>query len=190
MTDLSELLTSIRKHYVDMFEAALAELREKGHRLIIEPPMVDEAGQLAREGELNLGSRYDLALVEGEGATPSMFSPSRMLQFEPEAFHGAGLNIIVAPFQWDNVRLAIEGEPKAVASALAEWFDAALAAPDDVTEDSIQRAAHFLSDPEVEGRTSIVQADLGTVDVHIVMALFDQLRLAGANRVELGLPDS
>lgn len=189
MTDLAELLASVRTHYVDMFEAALAELREKGHTLIIEPPMVDAEGALAREGELNLGARYDLAMVEGDGATPSMFSPSRMLNFEPEAFHGAGLDIVVAPFQWDNVRIAIDGEPKAITAALAEWFDGALAAPDDVKEDGIQRAAHFLSDPEVDGRTSLVQADFGTVDVHIVMALFDQLRLAGANRVELGLPD-
>jgi hypothetical protein len=97
---------------------------------------------------------------------------------------------MVAPFQWDNVRIAIEGEPRAIAAALAEWFDGALAAPDDVREDEIQRAAHFLSDPVVEGLTSLVQADLGTVDVHIVMALFDVLRLAGASRVELGLPDS
>ena len=93
MTDLADLLTSVRTHYVDMFEAALAELREKGHTIIIEPPMVDAQGALAREGELNLGARYDLATVEGEGAKPSMFSPSRMLDFEPEAFHGAGLDI-------------------------------------------------------------------------------------------------
>lgn len=189
MTDLAELLTHVRDHYVDMFENALAELREKGHTLIIEPPMVDEAGSLARDGELNLGARYDLALVEGEGATPSTFSPSRMMNFEAEAFHGAGLDIVVAPFQWDNARIAIDGEPKAVAAALAEWFDGALAAPDEVKQDEIQRAAHFLSDPEVDGRTSIVQADFGTVEVHIVMALFDQLRLAGASRVELSLPD-
>lgn len=190
MSDLAELLASVRTHYVDMFEAALAELREKGHTLIIEPPMVDADGALAREGELNLGSRYDLAMVEGEGATPSMFSPSRMLNFEPEAFHGAGLDIVLAPFQWDNVRIAIEGDTNAIAAALIEWFDGALAAPDDVKPDEIQRAAHFLSDPVVEGRTSLVQADFGTVDVHIVMALFDLLRLAGASRVELGLPDS
>lgn len=190
MTDLAELLASVRTHYVDMFEAALTELREKGHTLIIEPPIVDEAGGLAREGELNLGARYDLAMVEGEGATPSMFSPSRMLNFQPEAFHGAGLDIMVAPFQWDNVRIAIEGEPAAIAAALAEWFDGALAAPDDVGQDEIQRAAHFLSDPVVEGLTSLVQADLGTVDVHVVMALLDHVRLAGATRVELGLPDS
>ena len=189
MTDLADLLASVRTHYVDMFEAALAEMREKGHTLIIEPPMVDAEGALAREGELNLGARYDLAMVEGDGATPSMFSPSKMLTFTAEAFHGAGLDIVVAPFQWDNARIAIDGEPKAVAMALAEWFEGALAAPDDISEDGIQRAAHFLSDPVVEGRTSLVQADLGTVDVHIVMALFDALRLAGASRVELGLPD-
>ena len=72
MTDLNDLLTQVRTPYVDMFEAALAELREKGHTLIIEPPMVDAEGGLAREGELNLGARYDLAMVEGEGATPSI----------------------------------------------------------------------------------------------------------------------
>ena len=190
MTDLNDLHTQVRTHYVNMFEAALAELREKGHTLIVEPPMVDADGQLAREGALNLGARYDLALVEGEGATPSAFSPSKMLNFSAEAFHGAGLNIVIAPFQWDNVRIAIEGEPKTIAAALAEWFEGAISAPNDIKEDGIQRAAHFLSDPEVEGRTSIVQADFGTVDAHIVMALFDALRLAGANRVEFGLPDS
>jgi hypothetical protein len=35
-----------------------------------------------------------------------------------------------------------------------------------------------------------VQADLGTVDVDLMIYLIDQLRLAGASRVELGLPDS
>ena len=190
MTDLNELLTRVRDHYVDMFEAALAEMREKGHTLIVEPPMVDEAGALVREGALNLGARYDLALVEGEGATPSAFSPSKMLNFTAEAFHGAGLDIVIAPFQWDNVRIAIDGEPKAIAAALGEWFEGAIGAPDDIEENSIQRAAHFLSDPEVEGSTSLVLSDFGTVDVHIVMALFDHLRLAGATRVELGLPDS
>jgi hypothetical protein len=189
MTDLNDLLTHVRNHYVDMFEASLAEMREKGHTLIIEPPVVDDAGQLLREGALNLGARYDLALVEGEGATPSAFAPSKMLNFTAEAFHGAGLDIVIGPFQWDNARLAIDGDPKAIAAALAEWFEGALAAPSDVEEGGIQRAAHFLSDPEVEGRTSIVGADFGTADVHIVMALFDQLRLAGASRVELGLPD-
>jgi hypothetical protein len=97
--DLQKLLTNVRAHYVDMFENALKELREKGHRLIIEPPMVDEAGDLAREGVLNVGSRYDLAIEENGAATPSMFQPSKMLKFEPAAFHG-GLNIVVSPFQW------------------------------------------------------------------------------------------
>jgi hypothetical protein len=189
MADLVKMLTQVRDHYVDMFEAALQELREKGHTLIIEPPMVNEAGQLAREGALNLGARHDLALLEGDSATPSMFSPSRMLRFEPESFHGAGLNIVIAPFQWDNVRIAIDGDPAAIAAALAEWFENAIGAPDGVKHDEIQRAAHFLSDPVVEGRTSLVQADFGTADVHVVMALFDTLRLAGAYRVEFGLPD-
>ena len=189
MADLVKMLTQVRDHYVDMFEAALQELREKGHTLIIEPPMVNAEGELAREGALNLGARHDLALLEGDSATPSMFSPSRMLRFEPESFHGAGLNIVIAPFQWDNVRIAIDGDPAAIAAALAEWFENAIGAPDGVKHDEIQRAAHFLSDPVVEGRTSLVQADFGTADVHVVMALFDTLRLAGAYRVEFGLPD-
>lgn len=190
MTDLVDLLTHVRNHYVDMFEAALEEMRGKGHTLIVEPPMVNDAGELMREGALNLGARYDLALVEGEGATPSAFSPSKMLNFTAEAFHGAGLDIVIAPFQWDNVRIAIDGEPKTIAVALGEWFEGAIAAPNDIAEGGIQRAAHFMSDPDVEGSTSIVQADFGTVEPHIVMALFDQLRLAGASRVEFGLPDS
>ncbi len=190
MDDLHKLLTSVRAHYVDMFENALNELRGKGHRLIIEPPMVDEAGELAREGVLNTGSRYDLAIEEDGAATPSMFQPSKMLKFEPAAFHGGGLNIMVAPFQWDGVRIAIDGNPATVAAVLADWFENALCAPEGIAEDGLQHAAHFMSDPVIEGATSIVQADLGTVDVDLVIYLIDQLRLAGASRIELGLPDS
>jgi len=189
VTELVDLLSAIRTHYVGMFEAALEELRGKGHRLIIEPPMLNEAGQLAREGELNLGARYDLAIAEGDMATPSMFSPSRMLEFEPASFEGGGLSIVLAPFQWDNVRMAIDGDPAAIAGALGEWFEQALAAPDDVTEDGLQRAAHFLSDPVVEGGASLVMADLGTLDVHVLIELFDRLRDAGVSRIELGLAD-
>ena len=40
----------------------------------------------------------------------------------------------------------------------------------------------------IEGATSLVQADLGTADVDVLIDLFDRLRLAGATRVELSLP--
>lgn len=190
MTDLVDLLTAIRTHYVGMYEAALEELRQKGHRLIIEPPMLNEAGELAREGALNLGARYDLAIQEGENATPSMFSPSRMLQFEPASFEGGGLSIVLAPFQWDNVRMAIDGDPAAIAGALTDWFEQAIAAPDSVKEDGLQLAAHFLSDPVVAGGASLVMADLGTVEVHVLIELFDRLRDAGVSRIELGLADA
>lgn len=189
MDDLNKLLTSVRDHYVGMFENALNELREKGHRLIIEPPMVDEAGELAREGVFNVGSRYDLAIEENGAATPSMFEPSKMLKFEPVSLHGGGLNISIAPFRWDGVTIAIHGDPVKVAAVLAEWFENALCAPEGVAEEGLQHAAHFMSDPLVDGETTTVQADLGTVDVDVVIYLIDQLRLAGAHRVEVGMAE-
>lgn len=171
-----------------MFEAALEELRQKGHSLIVEPPMLNAAGELAREGALNLGARYDLAIIDGENATPSMFSPSRMLQFEPTSFAGGGLSILLSPFRWDNARITIDGDPAAIASVLAEWFEQAIAAPEGVTGNGLQRVAHSLSGPLAEGGASQVVADLGTLDVHILVELFDRLREIGVSRVELGLP--
>ena len=99
--------------------------------------------------------------------------------------------VALSELQLDVMRVLWRGEASVaeVAAALAEWFENAIGAPDGVKHDEIQRAAHFLSDPVVEGRTSLVQADFGTADVHVVMALFDTLRLAGAYRVEFGLPD-
>jgi hypothetical protein len=188
VSDLYDLLNDIRAYHVDLFTKALGELREQGHVLIIEPPMLNDAGELAREGALNLGGRYDLAVQEGDSASPSMFQSGRMLDFEPIAFEGGGLSIVVAPFPWDGVRLAIDGDPLSVAAALAGWFEEAMCAPAGVTEDGIQHAAHFLSDPVVEGVTSLAQADFGTADVDVVIDLFDRLRLAGATRVELSLP--
>lgn len=188
MNDLSELLTAIRSNYVDQFEAALNEARAKGEILIVEPPMLNEAGELAREGALNLGARYDFAVQSGDSASPSMFEPARMLTFSPTSFHGGGLLIEIAPFSWDGVAFLIDGPPVAVAVALADWFEEAICAPEGVAEDGIQHAAHFFSDPIVDGERSLAQADLGTVDVDLVIGLFNRLRQAGASRVELGLP--
>ena len=188
MSDLFSLLADIRTNYVGQFEQALRDLREQGRTVMIEPPMLDDQGELAREGVLNLGARYDLAVVEGESASPSMFSPGRMLEFEPIAFQGGGLHIVIAPFSWDGARIAIVGDPPALAAALAGWFDNAIGAPEGIDEDGLQHAAHFLSDPVVEGATSIVQADLGTADVDVVIDLLDRIRLAGATRVEFSLP--
>jgi len=111
-----------------------------------------------------------------------------MLEFEPIAFQGGGLHIVIAPFSWDGARIAIDGDPPAIAAALAGWFDNAIGAPEGIDEDGLQHAAHFLSDPVVEGATSIVQADLGTADVDVVIDLLDRIRLAGATRVEFSLP--
>ena len=120
MSDLFSLLADIRTNYVGQFEQALRDLREQGRTVMIEPPMLDDQGELAREGVLNLGARYDLAVVEGESASPSMFSPGRMLQFEPIAFQGGGLHIVIAPFSWDGARIAIDGDPPAIAAAPQE----------------------------------------------------------------------
>lgn len=190
MSDLFDLLSSIRSHYVDQFQNALQELREGGHVVIIEPPVLNEAGELAREGALELASRFDLAVQDGDSASPSMFSPGKMLEFQPVGFVGGGLSIAISPFSWDGVQLSIVGDPVAVATALAEWFENAVSAPEGVAEDAIQHAAHFLSDPVVAEGMSVAQADLGTVDVDVVVDLFDRLRHAGASRVELGLPRS
>jgi hypothetical protein len=188
VSQLFELLSDVREHYVTLFELALQELREKGNTVLVEPPMLNAAGELAREGALNLPARYDLAVQEGDTASPSMFSPGRMLDFEPMEFQGGGLTLVIRPFSWDGVRIAIDGDPKAVAGALANWFDNAVASPEGVDIDGVQHAAHFLSDPVVEGAASVVQADLGTADVDVLVDLFDRVRLAGATRVELSLP--
>jgi hypothetical protein len=188
VSDLYDLLTAVRSHYVEQFVKALEEMRSKGHVLIVEPPMLDAEGELAREGALNLPGRFDLVLQEDDRSSPSMFSPERMLEFQAMAFAGGGMQIEIGPFSWDGVLLTIDGPPQAIAASLAEWFNHAIAAPDDVSIDGIQHAAHFLSDPVVEGETSLVQADFGTVDVDIVIDLLDRLRLAGATRVELSLP--
>lgn len=190
MSNLFELLTSVRLNYVGQFELALQELRAKGQVIIIEPPMLDEAGELAREGALNLPGRYDLAVQEGDAATPSMFSPGRMLDFEPVEFQGGGLTILIAPFSWDAVQLTVTGDAVVIATALADWFENAIGAPEGVAEDDIQHAAHFLSDPIVNDGVSLAQVDFGTADVDVVIDLFDRLRVAGASRVELALPGS
>jgi hypothetical protein len=91
--DLQKLLTNVRAHYVDMFEAALQELREKRpyDSSSSRPWWTRRATWRARARSIS-ASRYDLA-HRGERRqrhAQHVLSPASMLKFEPESFHGGG----------------------------------------------------------------------------------------------------
>lgn len=189
MSDLVELLTAIRSHYLGIFDEALDALRAEGRTFVVEPALLDAQGDVVREGALDTGARCDvLVMVDGK-PTPTTLSADRMLQFEPASFTGGGLTVVISPFTWDNARIAIDCEPQAAAKVLADWFEEAFSERDGADDQSLLGVAHEISDPVVEGATSIVLIDFGSLDTAVVIDLFDRLGAVGASRVELSLPE-
>ena len=99
------------------------------------------------------------------------------------------LRFILSPFTWDNARIAIDCEAQAAAKVLADWFEEAFSERGGADNQSLLGVAHEISDPLVEGATSIALIDFGSVDIALVIDLFDRLGAAGASRVELSLPE-
>ncbi len=189
MSDLVELLTAIRSHYLGLFCEALDALRAEKRTFIVEPALLDAQGDVVREGLLDTGARCDVLVMVGDTLTPTTLSADRMLQFEPASFTGADLTVVISPFTWDNARIAIDCEAQAAAKVLADWFEEAFSERGSANNQSLLGVAHEISDPLVEGATSIALIDFGSVDIALVIDLFDRLGAAGASRVELSLPE-
>ena len=189
MSDLVELLSAIRSHYLGIFGEALDALRAESRAFIVEPALLNAQGDVVREGALDTGARCDVLVMVGDTLTPTTLSADRMLQFEPASFTGAGLTVVISPFTWDNARIAVDCEAQAAAKVLADWFEEAFSERGGADNQSLLGVAHEISDPVVEGATTIAQIDLGSLDIALVIDLFDRLGAAGASRVELSLPE-
>jgi hypothetical protein len=189
MYDLTELLEGMRGVYLRSLTAAFDDLRGKGVRYFAEAVMQD-GGDLRREGPLSLPFRCDALVVstDGKSVTPTLFAAERRWNFSPVEFEGEGLTIALASCHWESTKLTISGDPDRIASVVKGWFELAFMPAEVRDEGYIQEVVHDVSEYASEGQLTTCIVDFGTLPVTRVLALFDQLRLARVTRVELSMP--
>jgi hypothetical protein len=154
---LGDLLDQVRQYYLDRFIAFAKEKRaNKRASLLLEPVLRDRNGAAAVEGELQLGYREDLAVLEN-GAIREMFSldTEGMLSFEPLRFDwGENLEVCLRRFQWQCMSLRVPQRKRANWLPLQNWFWRWFRQHEDADDRNLLGAVHSLSDPELSGKTS------------------------------------
>src|SRR5689334_17750929 len=104
MSDLAELLGAVRAHYLEHFREAIEEhVADLGQKVIPEAPLLDAAGEVVREGTLQLPYRVDLAIVrDAECVESQLVDTPTLLSFDPVEFSWeGGLRVELAAFQWN-----------------------------------------------------------------------------------------
>ena len=186
---LGELLDRVRQQYVERFIKTRDELlAEQNTRLILEPELRGSDGVIATEGALQLPLRTDMAVIRDGGAKTLSIDTERMLSFEPISFMwGAGLEVRLAPFQWDAMRLQVPVPETTRWQPLQHWFWHWFKEDAGEHNEALAGAVHFLSDPEVSDGAVTFAVDLGTAPVEAFEDLLDALEIMGVKHCEIGV---
>jgi len=190
---IGELLTRIRKSYIESFERRLAKLRtEHAGRLVPEPAYSLENGEVARTGSLKLPARGDLCLlIEDQVQRTFQLDAEEALTFEPLAFvWDQRLDVDLHPFTWDWCELRFQAPADASADPLARWFrrwfdEEDQRAPSNAFPGGV---VHSMSEPVRDDSTWSVVIDLGSARLKAFEELFDALLEMSATHLVIGRP--
>jgi hypothetical protein len=174
----------VRERYVAYFRACIADLEREG-RVQAECEVLNEDGEVVLEGPLELGYRYDAALITEGQAETFTFESTTLESFEPFSEALGGLTVKVQPFHWDDCEVTIE--PALGVGALepfGDWFRRWFRANAEPVEGTVG-AIHFGSDPEVGPNATRIVVDFGTAPVAALVSLLGALGGCGAERVSI-----
>lgn len=192
MSDLGELLEAVRAHYLDRFREVIEEHEaDLSQQVLAETPLLDDDGEVVREGALQLPFRIDLAIVrDAEDTESRTVDTDSMLSFDPVEFTWEGsLKVELAAFQWNMCPLALSPAPsREQLSALTRWFERWFEEAEDA-EPPFFGCVHYLSDPEDEAGECRLALDLGSAPVRAFEELLDAVLRSGATAVRIGQRD-
>jgi hypothetical protein len=184
----AELISTIRQPYVSLLAETAA-----ARRCVVEPPLMDERGELVLDGALNTGCRLDLVVTNDSGADEILrVDSATQMEFDPLEFEIDAMRVTVTPFAWDWVALDVEGLSwEDTRDVLRDWFMRWFDEDDSnaMDEPGLLGVVHYVSDPveDDDGRFSVT-ADLGSAPVEVIDDLLFRLLDAGASGVAVGQP--
>lgn len=185
---LGDLLDMVRQDYVDALQHAAKALAEDCDDVVAEPLLLDDAGEVATAGALNLPARLDLVGMRPNRPQRIRVQSEGVFQFDDAIrFDFDGLEVQLSPFRWDAVDLTLDGLEKTPDWApLVAWFEFYVAQDDDWAGEGLG-VAHSITDPVrgVDGRWRLL-ADLGTAPVTAFEDLLDACAACGATAVMVG----
>lgn len=176
----TDLLESIRRHYLDVF----VEMLESHGSAISEPVLLDGSGNPVTEGSFDLPVRLDLVPVNGGVPQDSIrVNANEVIMFSPIAFTWENrLEILLKPFQWDSVHLQAQG-PSPNPGPIIGWFSNWFREAKESGGPELLEAVHFLSDPIVESDSLSCEIDLGSAPIEAFFELMDAVVRTGAGSV-------
>jgi hypothetical protein len=190
VSEFAQLLDEIRRFYLDRFATVLRELEQQpGVRVVLEPPLLNAAGNVVADGPLDLAMRKDIVLLEHDQVKQSVACETEsMLGFEPVRLRwNDRVDVDIEPFQWNNVRLALRpARPLTALAPIKRWFDTWFEEPESPRDPPFFGVVHFMSDPDLTERSTAFWVDFGSAPTHAVADLLDACTEASADSVFLG----
>jgi hypothetical protein len=186
---LTELLEQIRREYIEQLYAIIDEKNMvSDQRVIPEPALRGEDGRLALEGELELPSRTDIAVLQGDDLL-EMFNiePGKPLPFDAVEFDwGKTLHVDMGPFSWQAFGVAMPRDEGYVWAPLQDWYWKWFHEEDDSDSAELMGAVHYLSDPAIEGDIVQFSIDLGSAPIAAFEELLDAISASGVSLCAIG----
>jgi hypothetical protein len=189
--NLTELLDSIRDHYLERLTAAIDEKVDAGVTVATEVALRDETGAPKGDGVFDLPMRVDLAVLTGGTVSDSItVDTETMLSFDEVVFDWDGLGVTLSPFQWNWCEVLAEGTfTEASVEPLIDWFHEWFVDGEDGDGTELLGAVHYMSDPQLTASQISFVIDLGTAPVDAFEELLDAVAATGATSVNLGEDD-
>ena len=186
----TELLDSVRQHYLERFWAETSDREGEGNSVLLETASRMADGEVAREGVLDLPMRSDIVVVNDGQITDSILvDTEKMVSFSPfDLLWADKFPIRIGPFQWNYCPVVLRNTTSPNWDALARWFLFWFDEHDRNPADAhgLYGVVHYMSDPSLSEANADFVIDLGSAPVDAFEELLDAIAQAGAQSAELG----
>lgn len=186
----AEVINAVFDQYTGLLATEFARVAATSTgRVYPEAALRRSDGELATEGESELGIRVDL-VIPAEGKSISVDTPS-VLSFPPFQMLRETTEFTVSPFGWDACSVKLACTPASfqwqpIVDWFLRWFDADdLLQPDDR---GLCGVVHFLSEPLLTEAGVSLTTDLGSAPVQAFLDLLDACTYSHPKSASVGIP--
>ncbi len=184
---LTEHLSAVREATLTVLLEAQAKALNSGAEIEPEPIRRNPAGDIKRDGQLDLPSRGDLRVTRPGRTLIEQYQGGTVPVFRPlQAYANPDFSADLHPFTWDRAVLDIRSEQIQPAwTPLRHWFlEWFQTRPTDLTPD-LCGAVHRLDGPHSHPGGWRITVDLGSAPTSCVPAMIAAIGLSGCSRLRI-----